>query len=57
MALLPAVVSSANNQGPTCLRQGGIRSFIYKTKKSGPRIEPCGKPHVTRFSDVNTSSS
>ena len=49
-------VSSANSRGLTCLRQSG-RSFMYKRNKSGPRMEPCGIPHVTLLSEVITSPS
>jgi hypothetical protein len=38
-------------QWKSALRQSG-RSFIYKRNKSGPTMEPCGIPHVTRLSEV-----
>ena len=42
-------VSSANIRGLVEFKHEG-RSLIYNKNKSGPRIEPCGTPHVIFFS-------
>ena len=40
------LVSSANNVAFVVSRQLG-RSFMYKRNKIGPRLDPCGTPHLT----------
>ena len=42
-------VSSANIRGLVEFKHEG-RSLIYNKNKSGPRIEPCGTPHVILLS-------
>ena len=49
LALRPlkkTLVSSANNMGYTIFDIQAI-SLIYSKNNNGPRIEPCGTPHVT----------
>ena len=43
-------LSSANNRGFVLLRQRR-RSLMYNKKSNGPKIEPCGTPHLIRRSD------
>ena len=43
-------VSSANIRGFVLFRRRG-RSLMYSKKNSGPKIEPCGTPHVISRSD------
>ena len=44
-------VSSANNRGFVLLRQRG-RSLMYNKKSNGPKMEPCGTPHLTLLFSV-----
>ena len=41
-------VSSASMEAWVCLRQFG-RSLIYNVKSNGPKLDPCGIPHVIKF--------
>ena len=43
-------VSSANNHGFVFDKHWG-KSLIYNKKNNGPKIEPCGTPHLIVFSD------
>jgi hypothetical protein len=43
-------VSSANNRGFVFDRHWG-KSLMYNKKNNGPKIEPCGTPHLITFSD------
>ena len=49
-------VSSAYRFEAVSLKTCG-RSLIYIRKMSGPRIEPCGTPHVIKPSSEKTPSS
>ena len=42
------VVSSANNLALVVWRHLG-KSLIYKRNKNGPRLDPCGTPHLSSF--------
>jgi hypothetical protein len=42
------VVSSANNLALVVWRHLG-KSLIYKRNKNGPRLDPCGTPHLNSF--------
>jgi hypothetical protein len=42
-------MSSANRTDLTVLLKFNGKSFIYKRKRSGPRMEPCGTPGLTVF--------
>ncbi len=42
--------SSANSRGLVILRHSG-KSLMYNKNNNGPKIEPCGTPHLTRCSD------
>ena len=44
-ALMERVVSSANNLALVVWRHLG-RSLIYNRNKNGPRLDPCGTPHL-----------
>ena len=46
LPLVEIFVSSANTLAEDEVRQFG-RSFIYHRNKSGPRLDPCGIPHLT----------
>ena len=46
LPLVEIFVSSANMLAEDEVRQFG-RSFIYNKKRSGPRLEPWGIPHLT----------
>ena len=43
-------VSSAYNRGFVFDEHWG-KSLIYNKKNNGPKIEPCGTPHLIVFSD------
>ena len=43
-------VSSANSRGLVLLRHSG-KSLIYNKKSNGPKIEPCGTPHLIKCSE------
>ena len=43
-------MSSANTRGIVLLRHSG-KSLMYNRKNNGPRIEPCGTPHLIMCSD------
>ena len=46
-------VSSANNRGFVFDKHWG-KSLIYNKKNNGPKIEPCGTPHlIALFDDKN----
>ena len=45
-------MSSAYNRTSHSLIAWG-RSFIYKRKSKGPKIEPCGTPHLRSAGSEN----
>ena len=47
-ALMERVVSCANNLALVVWRHLG-KSLIYKRNKNGPRLDPCGTPHLSSF--------
>ena len=49
-------VSSGHRFKAVSLKACG-RSLIYTKKRSGLRTEPCGVPHVIKFSSKKTPSS
>jgi hypothetical protein len=54
---LKIFVSSAYKYGSLANPMASCRSFIYNTKSTGPRTDPCGIPDVTDFHSVAATTS